>query len=373
MNIYKSETKNETINETKNVFVPVPVPLLAIDNKLEHIKNTSYKEAENKIFAEKKELFVTKYKPILFSDFENNDCVISILKTFIEIDNLNILFLSDIGNGKSSFINVLINEYYKDIPQHLQNENILYINSLKEQGINYYRSDVKTFCQTCSLIKNKKKIVVLDDIDLTNIQSQQVFRNCVDKYKHNVHFISSTSNMQKVIENLQSRFTIIKINPLKKENMNKIANKITKLENITITDEAKNFVIEISNNNVKVLLNYLEKFKILNEPINIEKALYICSNISFNIFEKYTEYIKEKKLYHAIEILYSIYDRGYSAMDIYDSYFLFVKMTHILNETQKYDIIPILCKYINIFHNVNEDEIELAIFTNNLIQGLSLS
>ena len=315
-------------------------------------------------------LFVNKYKPLYFTDFENNDSIISILKTFIEIDNLNILFLSDIGNGKSSFINVLISEYYKGVPLCHQNENILYINSLKEQGINYYRSDVKTFCQTCSVIKNKKKIVVLDDIDLTNIQSQQVFRNCMDKYKHNVHFISSSSNIQKVIENLQSRFTIVKLNPLKKENMKKIANKITQLENIVLTDEAKNFVIEISNNNVKTLLNYLEKFKILNEPITIEVAMNICSNISFHIFAKYTEYIKDQKLYDAIEILYSIYDKGYSAMDIYDSYFLFVKMTNILNETQKYEIIPILCKYINIFHNVNEDEIELAIFTNNLIQGL---
>ena len=48
-------------------------------------------------------------------------------------------------------------------------------------------------------IKNKKKIVVLDDIDIINEQSQQVFRNCIDKFSHNVHFISSCSNTQKVI------------------------------------------------------------------------------------------------------------------------------------------------------------------------------
>ena len=42
---------------------------------------------------------------------------------------------------------------------------ILIINSLKEQGIQYYRSEVKTFCQTRCSIPNKKKIIVLDDID----------------------------------------------------------------------------------------------------------------------------------------------------------------------------------------------------------------
>jgi len=312
-------------------------------------------------------LFVNKYKPLYFKDFENNDNIISILKTFMEMENLNILFISDIGTGKSSFINALINEYYKDVPLSLQNENILYINSLKEQGINYYRNDVKTFCQTCSLIKNKKKIVVLDDIDLINELSQQVFRNSIDKYNNNVHFIASSTNIQKVIESLQSRLTIMKINSLKKEHLLKIMNKVIEQENIHMTEEAKHFVIDICNNNVKILLTYLEKFKLLAEPIDVEISMNICSNISFAIFNKYTEHVKKKDLNYAIDILYSIYDKGYSAMDIYDSYFLFVKTTSILTENQKYEIIPFICKYINVFHNIHEDEIELALFTNNLI------
>ena len=126
------------------------------------------------------------------------------------------------ASGKTSLLNALIKEYYKNETPKAYEENVLYINSLKEQGINYYRSDVRTFCQTCCSIKNKKKIVVLDDIDLINEQSQQVFRNCIDKFSHNVHFISSCSNIQKVIESLQSRFIIIKIKPLKRENLYKI-------------------------------------------------------------------------------------------------------------------------------------------------------
>jgi hypothetical protein len=57
-------------------------------------------------------------------------------------------------------------------------------------------------------------------------------------------------------------------------------------------------------------------------------------------------------------------------MDILDNYFLFVKTTTILNEEEKYKIIPYICKYITIFHNIHEDEIELALFTNNLVQLL---
>jgi hypothetical protein len=34
----------------------------------------------------------------------------------------------------------------------------------------------------------------------------------------------------------------------------------------------------------------------------------------------------------------------------------------------KYQAIAIICKYITIFHNIHEDEIELALFTNNVRQ-----
>jgi len=56
-------------------------------------------------------------------------------------------------------------------------------------------------------------------------------------------------------------------------------------------------------------------------------------------------------------------------MDILDNYFLFIKVTNNLSEDEKYKIIPFICKYITIFHNIHEDEIELALFTNNLIQA----
>jgi len=317
-------------------------------------------------------LFIHKFQPIYFKDFgdENENEVVKILNTLILMDSLNILLVGDIASGKTTLLNIIIREYYKGIEPKIYQDNILYINSLKEQGINYYRSDVKTFCQTCSMIKNKKKIIVLDDIDLINEQSQQVFRNCIDKFSQNVHFISSCSNIQKVIESLQSRFYIIKMKPLHRENLIKIIEQIKKSENLEIEPDAQEFIINISNNTVKILISYMEKFKLLNERITLELAKQLCSNISFYIFEDYTKLIKNNKLTEAIKIIYELYDKGYSVMDILDNYFIFIKITTLLSEDEKYKIIPYICKYITIFHNIHEDEIELSLFTNNLIKIL---
>ena len=68
----------------------------------------------------------------------------------------------------------------------------------------------------------------------------------------------------------------------------------------------------------------------------------------------------------AIQILYNIHEYGYSVIDILDYFFTFVKSTDLLTEDQKYKIIPLLCKYITIFHNTHEDVIELALITNNI-------
>jgi DNA polymerase III delta prime subunit len=313
-------------------------------------------------------LFLNKYQPLYFEDFENDNKIVEVLRTLISMDNLNLLFIGNVGTGKTTYLNAVIREYYKDYTYTDYQDNILYINSLKEQGISFYRNDVKTFCQTSSSIKNKKKCVVLDDFDVINEQSQQVFRSYIDNYGHNVHFISSCSNSQKVIETIQSRFVIIKIKPFHKENLNQIMDKIIKQENICISNEAKTFILNVSNNNAKILINYMEKFKLLNQDVNLELASNICTNISFFIFEDYTKLLKNNELTSAIKLLYDIYDKGYSVMDILDNYFLFVKITDLLTEKQKYDIIPVICKYVTVFHNIHEDEIELALFSNNLFR-----
>jgi DNA polymerase III delta prime subunit len=317
------------------------------------------------------QLFINKYQPLYFDDFSENTEIIQMLKMLIMIDNVNVLFIGNIASGKTSMLNALIREYYRGIHPKDYQENILYINSLKEQGINYYRTEVKTFCQTCTNIVGKKKFVVLDDIDFINEQSQQVFRNFMDKFNNNVNFIATCSNIQKVIESLQSRLTITKINPLQKSNLISIIDKIKTSEQIDIDEDAKQFVINISNNSVKTIINYMEKFKLLNEKITMDLAVQLCTNISFLTFNEFTNLILQKKLLEAIEIIFELYEKGYSVMDILDNYFIFIKITELLNEEQKYKIIPYLCKYITIFHNIHEYEIELALFTNNLIKVLS--
>jgi DNA polymerase III delta prime subunit len=324
------------------------------------------------------ELFIDKYRPYHLSDFTISDEVKSTLSTLLQIDDLNILFIGPSGSGKTSLLYAMIRDYYGYSNTDIFPEsNILFINNLKEQGINYYRNEMKTFCQSQSSIFGKKKMLVIDDIDLINEQSQQVFRNYIDKYKNNIHFICVCSNIQKVIESIQSRVHIVRIASASIESIEKKLNHIIEKENILLEYETKQYLLENSRHSMRVLIHNLEKLRILNstKPITLETYRQICENISFQHFEEYLDVIlrvSSKELdkdiiNEALNVIYKIYDYGYSVIDILDYFFSFIKSTNKISDVMKYRIIPFLCKYITVFHNVHEDGIELAFFTNHLV------
>ena len=67
-------------------------------------------------------------------------------------------------------------------------------------------------------------------LDTINEQSQQVFRNYIDKYNNNILFITVCSNVQKVVESIQSRLHIIQIPSPSKEQFKSLMDKIIKAE-----------------------------------------------------------------------------------------------------------------------------------------------
>lgn len=309
--------------------------------------------------------FIYKYRPKTLEEFEINPKLIELLNTLIKSDLLNILLIGNQGSGKTTLINCIIKKYYGE---KFDNNNILIINSLKDQGITYYKTEVKTFCQTMSTIPNKKKIIILDDIDNVNEQGQQVFKNCIDKYSKNVNFIASCCNIQKVIESYQSKQIIIKIKPLEQQYLKTFINKVCLNENIQLEPKAQDLLLLLCNNSIQTSISYLEKFKLLNEFITYNIAVNTCTNISFSDFTNYINLCRSGNLTESIEILTIIYNNGFSVVDILDNLYFFIKITDILVEKEKYEIIKLICQYIIIFYNIHEEEIELVMFTNNLIK-----
>ena len=304
-----------------------------------------------------------KYKPTTLKDFITDDNTRQLMNIFIDIDSLNLLIIGDTGTGKSTLIDVLINEYYKS---SYNKENIMYINLLKEQGIHHFRQNIKTFCQTTNNIQ-QKKIVVIDNIDQINDQSQQIIRNNIDKYSHKTNFILSCSNIQKVLDNLQSRVNIIKLHSISKKQLFEYAQQMCIGEDLNLPNDCIQYIVNISNNSIRLLISYITKLKLLKDDITMDKIRVICTQISYTFFDDYTHmWLNERDSIKASEHIMSLTELGYSVMDVIETYFNYIKNVSNIDDEYKFSIFPIICKYINIFHSVHEEPFELTLMTYEL-------
>jgi DNA polymerase III delta prime subunit len=272
----------------------------------------------------------------------------------------NILITGDNGSGKTTIVKIFVNMFSVDV------SNILIINAVHDQGVNYFRT-VKTFCQT-GCLTNNKKIIVIDDLDQLNEQCQQIIRCYLDKYKHNIMCVCSCTNDQKVVSALKSRLLKIKLTKPGYNEISTVCNNIIQQEGLVVSPEAKEYIIATSVNSYRILKKYLEKCKLFEFPIYIDDAIDICTLVSYLDYQKFTELCQNFDYSSAIVQIDNMCSKGYSVIDILHGYFCFIKEDTNIDIMYKYNIIKIICKYTVIFNTVNEDSIELTCFTINIIQ-----
>ena len=298
--------------------------------------------------------YVYKWKPTSIESFG------------VDVDThtkINILLLGGEQTGKTTLASLIAKQYLNGTdPDHC-----LFINNLKEQGINYYRTEMKCFCQTSPSIT---KVVVIDEIDDMSEQAQQIFLNYMDKYGNNVKFIIVGKYSQKIIEGIFQRCFVVQMKPPTESYLVSLAQKVCDEEKIIMSEEALHYVCTISYHSVNTLLNYLEKYKFLNIPITKEYIQQTHSSIHPFVFTAMTQYIFESNREKAISCILQLYQDGYSVIDIFDSYFQFIKYADMSDE-KKYKFVKIICKYIIIYNTIHEHKIELISFIHECIVKIS--
>ena len=310
-------------------------------------------------------MFLDKYKCQSINDFCGKAKFKNFLNSTIDNNFLNLLVQGSIGSGKTTLLNLITDSYKQRF--ELKPCDILHISHLHEQGIQYYRTEIKTFCQLPT--NNKKKLIVVDDIEMIEKLCQDVLCGFMDRWGYNFHLLCSTSDISKISEGLLARLIGIFIPQPSKEEIYEHVQKINDIEKFNIEKPVLEEMIITSELSLRTCYHYMEKIYYshydldINSylPINSEVLNQLSTTISSQEFACFTNACRNHDFIDMRRVILGILDKGFSMIDILEDYFLYVKHTADIEEKDKYELFKIISNFIMTFHTLHEETIEFYI------------
>lgn len=275
-----------------------------------------------------------KYKPVSLDDIYGNEEIVKRFKLYVEKKNLShMILVGETGIGKTSSIRCLTENI---IDKELYNEAVLELNASEDRGINTVRTKIKMFAQKKIFLKKSPyKIIVLDEADSMTPGAQQALRRIIEKYSHNTRFIFICNDVTQIIEPIQSRCSIFKLNVIQKSEIKKILEKICKKENIEYSNDSINTLILTANGDVRKAINNLQSSYSGFKNITSKNIIKICDFPEPMLLNSIIEYVKKNNFIESINLINKILAMGFSNIDIVNTLLQIIKFYPFKNEKIK--------------------------------------
>lgn len=313
----------------------------------------------------------SKYTPLSFDDLCIEPGNIHQIKNTIKNKPFYLLLYGDHDTGKTTLITIILKYYYKE---EYNKENIFYINGLKDYNINVIKQALETFCKSAFVSKYNRTIVV-DDIERLHEQNQFIIKSYMDKYKERINVLLSCTNKQKIVKSLLNKLSVIYLSKYDYSLLCTFIKKVKRDLKFVFgkddqdEDKVIQYMISISRMSIRHILSLFEKLYYIGDThYEIEDIKQICSSIDDILLEKYTNDWSDGNIHSANDVLDSLVEKGYNVIDILEAYFSFIKLTTILPHIMRLKVVSLISKYISIYHLCHENNIELYVFTYELIK-----
>ena len=148
-------------------------------------------------------LWVEKYRPSTVEDCILPESIKNVFKGFVEQKELpNLLLSGSAGVGKTTIAKALCDEI---------GASYIMINGSDEgRFLDTVRNRIRTFASTVSLTSGAShKVVIIDEADNTTNDVQLSLRSAVEEFHSNCRFIFTCNFINKIIEPLHSRCTVV--------------------------------------------------------------------------------------------------------------------------------------------------------------------
>ncbi|MCK9293059.1 MAG: replication factor C small subunit [archaeon] len=214
-----------------------------------------------------------KYRPKLLKSVVGQKHIVPRLQKYVEKKSMpNLLFAGPPGVGKTCCAVAMAKELFGSN----FSQDFLELNASDERGINVVRGAIKDFSRTIPLGANFK-IIFLDEADALTTDAQQALRRTMEKYTGTVRFILNANYSSKLIAPIQSRCSLFKFKPLRKEDVKKGLEPILANENISIDEDAIDALYDVCEGDMRTAINYLQAASSMTDKVT-QDIIYEVSN-----------------------------------------------------------------------------------------------
>ena len=214
--------------------------------------------------------WVEKYRPTEFNNIVLDKMNKQIFKNILDNQYFpNLLFYGPPGTGKTTTIINMIDTYNKKYTKNSKGS-VMHLNASDERGIDIIRNNILQFVKTNNFFENCLKFVILDEVDYMTKNAQQALKYLLQANTYNVRFCLICNYISKIDESLKNEFICVRFNQLPKEDISNFINNICAQENITISENEVEKLLEVYKSDIRSMINFIQLNKDnLNNNYNI--------------------------------------------------------------------------------------------------------
>ncbi|KAL1406148.1 replication factor C subunit 4 [Vanrija albida] len=281
--------------------------------------------------------WVEKYRPVFLDDIVGNTDTVERLKVIAEDGNMPHIIISGMpGIGKTTSIHCLAHALLGDAYR----EGVLELNASDERGIDVVRNKIKLFAQRkVTLPAGRHKIIILDEADSMTAGAQQALRRTMEIYSNTTRFALACNMSNKIIEPIQSRCAILRYSKLRDAEVLKRLKEICEVEKVQYNDEGLAALIFTAEGDMRQAINNLQSTWSGFGFVSQDNVFKICDQPHPIVVRAMIKACQKGDIDGALSRIHSLWEQGYSAVDIVTTVFRVVKGMDDLPEYTKLEFI----------------------------------